>query len=414
MKLRILYYYFKTLWLQRSLDRAGLVQHQAKQLSLWKSKVLSKSRYLSQQADDSIMDKSKMMNHFDEWNTLGIKKSQALGIALKAEEDRDFTPQLGALTIGLSSGTSGFRGVFLVSPKERDLWSGVILAKVLPRPIWQKHQVAFFLRANSNLYETVKSRNIEFKYFDLSVSMNLHIEALCHYQPSLLIAPAQVLVYLAQSKVQIQPEKIVSVAEVLTPSDRKIIEEFFQQQVHEVYQCTEGLLATTCSRGKLHLNEEFVHFEREYLDENKTHFNPIVTDFTRSSQPIYRYKMNDILRVGHCDCPRSSQVIESIEGRLDDLFYREEQGRMTPIFPDVLRHVVLRINSDLEDYQWIQRGAQSFELKTRPHLGKEAQGQFIEKVKEIWGGASTVEFSALGSQELILKKRRLLNLWSRS
>lgn len=414
MKIRILYYYLKTLWLQKSLDKAGLIQYQQIRLRKWRNKVLPLSKYLSQQMGDTLMDKSKMMQHFDDWNTLGVRKEQAFEIALKAERERNFTPKLGNVTIGLSSGTSGFRGVFLVSPHERDLWSGVILAKVLPRPIWQRHKIAFFLRANSNLYETVKSRNIEFKYFDLSESIEQHVDPLNHYQPSLLIAPAQVLVYLAQSKVQIKPEKIVSVAEVLTQEDRAIIEAFFNQTIHEVYQCTEGLLATTCSLGQLHLNEEYVHFDREYLDEEQTLFNPIVTDFTRSTQPVFRYKMNDILKVGQCDCGRSSQVIESIQGRLDDVFYLEKKGALTPVFPDVLRHVVLRMSVNIEDYQWIQTGALAFELKSKPLFDETDQKQFIEQVSLIWEQNVIINFTLLEDQKFLQKKRRLVNLWCRS
>jgi hypothetical protein len=37
-----------------------------------------------------------------------------------------------ALTVGLSSGTSGNRGVFLVSRAERLRWAGILLGRALP------------------------------------------------------------------------------------------------------------------------------------------------------------------------------------------------------------------------------------------------------------------------------------------
>lgn len=90
-------------------------------------------------------------------------------------------------------------------------------------------------------------------------------------------------------------KKIISVAEVLEDIDREFISTIFQQTVHQIYQCTEGFLATTCKHGTLHINEDLVHIEKEYLDQERGIFVPIITDFMRKTQPIIRYRLNDIL-----------------------------------------------------------------------------------------------------------------------
>ena len=95
--------------------------------------------------------------------------------------------------------------------------------------------------------------------------------------------------------ITICPKKIISVAEVLEDIDRDFISATFKQTVHQVYQCTEGFLATTCKQGTLHMNEDLVHIEKEYLDQEKGIFVPIITDFMRKTQPIIRYRLNDIL-----------------------------------------------------------------------------------------------------------------------
>src|SRR5262245_52007899 len=59
--------------------------------------------------------KAEMMAHFDTFNTCGIRREAAMEVALRAEASRDFRPMLNGLTVGLSSGTSGHRGLFLVS-----------------------------------------------------------------------------------------------------------------------------------------------------------------------------------------------------------------------------------------------------------------------------------------------------------
>lgn len=48
------------------------------------------------------------------------------------------------MTVGLSSGTSGNRGLFLVSEREQDAWTGTVLAKLLPGGLWRKARIAFF------------------------------------------------------------------------------------------------------------------------------------------------------------------------------------------------------------------------------------------------------------------------------
>ena len=67
----------------------------------------------------------------------------------------------------------------------------------------------------------------------------------------------------------ISPSKIISVAEVLSPEDSKYLKNIFKQTIHQVYQCTEGLLATTCSHGNLHFNDDFLILEKKYLDAEK-------------------------------------------------------------------------------------------------------------------------------------------------
>ncbi|WBV66998.1 hypothetical protein PGH44_06835 [Legionella pneumophila] len=48
------------------------------------------------------------------------------------------------IAVGLSSGTSGSRGLFLVSEQERDAWAGIILAKAMPNGLRSRERIAFF------------------------------------------------------------------------------------------------------------------------------------------------------------------------------------------------------------------------------------------------------------------------------
>jgi len=307
-----------------------------------------------------IIEKQMMMEHFDRLNTVGIDKDDAYRIALASEENRDFSPQIHEVSVGLSSGTSGNRGLFLVSRQERLRWAGTILAKVLPAPLWKSQKIAFFLRANNNLYQTINSRRIQFRFFDLLDPIPLHIQRLNYYQPSILAAPPSVLRILAMAlkskELKIKPCKVISIAEVLEPLDDLFIKEQFQQTIHQVYQCTEGFLGVSCSHGTIHLNEDLVVIEKEYIDDRR--FFPVITDFFRTTQPIIRYRLNDILVESSepCTCGSIFTALEKIEGRSDDIFYLYSRfgGKFIPVFPDFLRRSILQAAAEIAEYRIIQ------------------------------------------------------------
>ena len=119
-----------------------------------------------------------MMANFDEFNTRGVTAEAAMSVALAAERTRDFAPTVGGLTVGLSSGTSGHRGLFLVSPAEQAMWAGVILARALPHPAPGRTRVAFFLRSHSNLYQQVNGALLQLRYFDLMAPLPESIASL--------------------------------------------------------------------------------------------------------------------------------------------------------------------------------------------------------------------------------------------
>lgn len=344
-----------------------------------------------------LIDKSIMMDNFDSLNTLGITKEEAFKVAEKAEESRDFSPMIGSTTIGLSSGTSGNRGIFLVSKQERRVWTGTILAKSLPQSIFKKEKIAFFLRANSNLYSSVKSKQIEFLFYDLLEPVNDHVLRLNEQSPSILVAPPSMLRMLAEEKqkdhLQIIPHKVISVAEVLDPIDRQVIEETFQQTIHQIYQCTEGFLATTCEHGTLHLNEDIVVIQKEYIDSSERKFTPIITDFSRSAQPIVRYRLNDVLTEKATPCPCGSPMlaIEGIDGRTDDVFYFEhiQDKTLQPVFSDFIGRIIINASPDVHEYYAVQHAVDQVEISYLVKEGTPASEQkqieeaIIEKIRTL-------------------------------
>ncbi|EMX6282515.1 MULTISPECIES: F390 synthetase-related protein [Providencia] len=346
-------------------NRGELEAYQQKRLAHFKRKVLAKSpyfqRYINQTLSNfPIMNKQIMMDNFDEMNTAGLLSQTLLECAQKSEQSRDFAPKVGRYSVGLSSGTSGRRGLFVVSPEEQNVWSGSMLAKMLPQGLFNGERVALFLRANNNLYESVNNRWISLRFYDLFSDFDLQLSALEQYQPSIIVAPAQVLCTIAdaisQQKIQLNVQKVISVAEVLEPHDKQKLQRCFPH-VGEVYQATEGFLGCSCSHGTMHLNEAFVHIEPNWLDNDR--FSPIITDFTRKTQPIVRYQLDDVLVVKNTPCPCGSpeMAIERIEGRCDDLLQLPGyNGKMVTIFADPCARVIVNHLPVTADFRLTQQG----------------------------------------------------------
>ena len=364
-KLKIIKYFISQRWFKNFKSRESLEKYQKKKIKKQIDFIKSNSKYFKKYyssatslSDFDIMNKKIMMDNFDEMNTVNISKDDALRIAMNGERTRDFEEKCNGISVGLSSGTSGHRGLFIISDDEIAMWAGVILAKNMPRKI-RKYKIAFFLRADNNLYESINSSLMQFKYFDIYKNFEENLNSLNDFKPSILVAPPSVLLMIAEAikkgVININPLKIISIAEVLEKNDEEYIKKVFNQNIiYQIYQCTEGFLGYVCEHGTFHLNEDMVYIEKEYLDEKR--FIPIITDFERKSQPIIRYRLNDILieKKEKCKCGSPLLAIEKIEGRDDDIFiFSNDNNEDVKVFSDFIRRCLLFVN-DINDYQVLQ------------------------------------------------------------
>lgn len=298
-----------------------------------------------------LADKSFMMRNFADLNVKGIKADAAFKVGLQAERGERSDSLIEDVSVGLSSGTSGNRGVFLVSAKERAAWVASIFVRVIGLS-FRSRKVAFFLRANNELYESSQSSLLQFKFYNIFNSLEQAWEDLQLYQPDIIVAQPSVFDQLLQlsglDKIPWQIEKAISVAEVLSPEDESKFSKWLKRPIAQVYQCTEGFLAHTCSKGSLHWNSDRIIIEKEALDDRR--FLPIITDLKRSTQMIVRYRMNDIIIPGKCDCGLKTEVIETIEGRADDIFIWEHNGELLRVFPDYIRRALVFSDDRIQDY----------------------------------------------------------------
>ena len=403
-KLKVIYYFSMYKMRGKFKSRNRLLRFQNKKLKRLFSVHLAEVPYFKRYAPLSpdnfakipLNDKDAMMSHFEQFNRAGFTKQQALQFAIDAEKHRDFAPELNGITVGLSTGTSGKQGIFLASERERAQWTAMMLVRVLHPNPFKKQKIAFFLRANSNLYSSVNSAIFQFKYFDIFRPIDALINELIEYQPDVLAAQPSILMEIckavASGNLVIKPKSVISFAEVLHRSDRAIIESTFKTKIKEVYQCMEGFLGCTCEAGTMHLNEDLVYFEKEFIDE--TRFYPIITDFSRSTQYMVRYRLNDILKlkVGGCSCGSAATALELIEGRNDDvLLFKNSGGNIVKLFPDVLSRRLAFECFDFETYQVLQSSFTTIEFAV---IGAKAE------MVQVWQAFKSVFIKWMGENDV--------------
>lgn len=350
-----------------ALSRQKIDRLQQKGFAHLRRNIMRKSPFYAAFADRPfaewpVMTKARMMEEFTAINTAGLERDHALQVALQAETSRDFSPMIGKIALGLSTGTSGQRGIFATNRRERGLWAALMLGRFIPSMLGRQ-RVAFFLRANNRLYESLSNPLIEFRFYDLLTPFETHLETVEQQDPTVLIAPAQILGLLAQAqlagKVTLHPDVVISVAEVASPEDAALIRRAFGKPLDQVYQCTEGVLGMTCLSGNLHLNESHLHIEREVIDPVSGAFVPIITDLARETQPIIRYRLDDVLIPDPepCPCGCMRQRLLRIEGRCDDILYwRAQQGGLRMIPSDAIRQAIANAPVPIRDYRAAQYG----------------------------------------------------------
>jgi putative adenylate-forming enzyme len=413
--------------LQRLRTREQIEAHQQRRWQAMRARIAHAAPFYAGYKDLPLeqwplMEKRTWMRHFDTINTASITLTQAYALAERAEHTRDFRPALGDISVGLSTGTSGARGVFLASSGERARWAATMLAKLLPTGLLSRARVALLLRAGSNLYDTIGGARLQFRYVDLMQPFDDVLRQLNSYQPTILVGPAQALALVANAQQHgssgIAPHRVISAAEVLDPVDRALMERTWGVRIEQIYQATEGFLGQTCAHGMIHLNEDCLIVERDWIDRAQRRFVPIITDLYRFTQPVIRYRLNDVLVESDAPCPCGSAhiALERIEGREDDIVWLRDNTdtKLTPVFADSLTRTILNADSTIRDYQIEQLDAHTLSVAVDP-TPDGARQQVVRHALEAFFRTlrittPTIVFCDLPEHQLANKRRRVCGL----
>lgn len=353
-------------WGYRFRSRAALRRHQARRLRRLLAGPAQRTRALAGIDPATPLERlprttsRALKSDPGEYLAADFDAEAAIERAVEAERDRRPGPVVDGIAIGVSSGTSGRRGLFAVDARERARWSATILARAIPPRLLRRIaspwappvRIALALRSASELYEAVRSGRVDFRFVDLVQPYGAILGELEGLAPDVLVAPASVLGELARdvaaARATLAPSLAIAVAEPLDDAAAGEIARAFGAEVRQIYQATEGLLAVTCDAGALHLLEEHCIIEPDWLDATRTRFAPLVTDLARTTQISVRRRLDDVLRIhpdslARCRCGRRTRRIAAIDGRADEILELPAarsafRGR---IFPDQLRRAFL-------------------------------------------------------------------------
>lgn len=258
-----------------------------------------------------------------------------------------------------TSGTTGSPLVVLSDPDSRTLhyafWSRIRAWFGLP-PLSRRAtlfgRIIMLPEENSPPFwrYDLAQKNLLFSSYHLSErNLGDYIAKLKHYRPDELIGYPSSLYQLAHYIVhngligQVIPKVVFSTAEHLLEYQRHLISEAFRCPVINQYGCTEMVIfASECEHGSLHIHPEHGLFE--ILDVSNIDDSEVVdgeavcTGLVNAAMPLIRYRIGDQIclnRCKTCPCGREFLMIESIEGRRDDLIKTpdgRQVGRMDPVF----------------------------------------------------------------------------------
>jgi putative adenylate-forming enzyme len=322
------------------------------------------------------IDKKVMMENFSSYNTLNLKKDEVLDFALQVEKSRDFSRKYKGLAVGMSSGTSGNKGLVITTSHEENYLKAIYTARLnIPRKL--PIRAAFILRVSSPAFSYQRP------WFSLTYINQLQVmeritDELNALKPDMLAASPSMLELLGKQMdlgiLKIDPLIVYSYAEVLEDHVKDKLSNQFTTKIHQIYQGSEGTYAMTCPSGRLHINEDLMIFElfdkdRNPVPDGEPSYRTVVTDLHKRSQPIIRYELNDIITIDPQPCPCGStfKVIKSIQGRANDLIWglRKQTNNPHFIYQDYISRGIISVSEQIEDFQVLQHDYLNMDIRLK-------------------------------------------------
>jgi len=384
----------RVLWLRRTLSQrerwteTQLRDHQRRELAKVRAFASARSPFYRRFHDGlaeaplaglPVLTKAALMDNFDEISTDPIVRLADLQVYLDGLHGDDLFR--GRYWVSATSGSSGRRSIIANNRQE---WA-MILASYLRANQWAgirtgpAHRVKMAVvgsttpwHQSSRVAASARSPFIASERLSAAAPLPELVARLNKFQPDVLVAYGSMIRTLAceqlAGQLTIAPRGVNSSSEVLTAEARAAATHAWNTAPFNVYAATEtGGIAAECDQHRgMHLFEDLVI--PEVVDDD---YNPVppgepgsrllVTVLFSRTIPLIRYEMTDRLRLADrpCPCGRPFRLVESIEGRTDDVLVLSAAAGGTVGVHPVVFHQVL----DLLDASGWQVQQQRRELR---------------------------------------------------
>jgi phenylacetate-CoA ligase len=260
-------------------------------------------------------------------------------------------------------------------------------------------------KLSSRIREHVTDRKLVLDASALDeAAMSTFARQLIQYRPKLLLAYANTLGlfarYVASENIQgIEPQAIITSAEVLTPENRALIEQTFRCPVYNRYGSREfSVIASECEQHHgMHVNAE--NLLVEVLNDKGTGSSSgaiVVTDLKNLAMPMIRYRINDVglLRGELCKCSRGLPLLEMTGGRTTDFLTAVNGSKVSGI---VMATYVITNITGIKQIQFVQRqvGRVTINVVKGPAWSARTLDELAERTQKFLGSAMQIDVTYL-------------------
>lgn len=208
----------------------------------------------------------------------------------------------------------------------------------------------------------------------------------------------------------------ITTAEVLHDHQRERIERGLACRVADTYGCAEvGLVGLECEHARLHVPVESVAVDIVGNDEGLEEL--LLTDLHNYSQPVIRYRVGDVLRVGGdggedaagpvanaapgaprsldltpCPCGRPLPVLPRVSGRAGDTLELPDGRRINANLPSYIFKKHGKADT-IREYQFVQfpEGRIVLRITLGPNWKDETRAELLAQVREVLGVEADLE-----------------------
>jgi len=339
--------------------------------------------------DATVLDKASMMAHFDGLNTAGLRLDEVMPWAVARERDKDYLGYYrDRYVVGLSSGTSGNKGIYVTPRSLTERLPAVFLARCGVTPRMLPLRILFLLRVFSQGFADIRAPMLSLRYLSTMTPPEEIVAAALADRTNVLMAPPSLLRVILPHAVRLKGRlaRILCYAEVLEDEDRVRFERDFGAPVAQIYQASEGQIASPCRLGTLHVNEDLALVElyddagRPVTQEGETASTMLVTNLVNDVQPLIRYRMNDRVELGGpCACGSSFRTLRRVLGRCDDVLTLRRTvpdpatgAAVRPVFPDLVSRWIITTDDRIREFRLAVFSPDALELVLDPLPGTTA------------------------------------------